>query len=120
MQAYLTRSASRNCFNFWTGMRGSFPQRFLPFREAHAASNWEGKTWRELNPFAARRQQEVEATNSAIVWVNPLRYITRVLRLTRQEQLVLGVVLSLLLVGWAVRAWRTAHRTEAAPPAAVE
>jgi hypothetical protein len=35
-----------------------------------------------------------------------------VLRLTKQEQLVLGVVLSLLLVGWAVKAWRTAH-----PPA---
>jgi len=35
------------------------------------------------------------------------------LRLTKQEQLVLCVVLSLLLVGWTVRAWRTAH-----PPAA--
>jgi hypothetical protein len=35
-----------------------------------------------------------------------------VLRLTKQEQLVLCVVLSLLLVGWAVKAWRTAH-----PPA---
>jgi len=32
-----------------------------------------------------------------------------VLRLTKQEQLVLCVVLSLLLVGWAVKAWRTAH-----------
>ena len=31
-----------------------------------------------------------------------------VLRLTKQEQLVLCVVLSLLLVGWAVIAWRTA------------
>jgi hypothetical protein len=30
-------------------------------------------------------------------------------RLTRQEQLVLCIVLSLLLVGWAVKAWRTAH-----------
>jgi hypothetical protein len=36
----------------------------------------------------------------------------RVLRLTKQEQLVLCVVLSLFLVGWAVKAWRTAH-----PPA---
>jgi hypothetical protein len=49
-----------------------------------------------------------------------LRYIAAVLRLTRQEQLVLGVVLSLLLVGWAVRTWRMAHRIEAAPSAAVE
>jgi hypothetical protein len=32
-----------------------------------------------------------------------------VLRLTKQEQRVLCVVLSLLLVGWAVKAWRTAH-----------
>ena len=32
-----------------------------------------------------------------------------VLRLTRQEQWVLCIVLSLLLVGWAVKAWRTAH-----------
>ena len=37
----------------------------------------------------------------------------RMLRLTKQEQLVLCVVLSLLLVGWTVKAWRTAH-----PPAA--
>jgi len=34
-------------------------------------------------------------------------------RLTKHEQLVLCVVLSLLLVGWTVKAWRTAH-----PPAA--
>jgi hypothetical protein len=34
-------------------------------------------------------------------------------RLTRQEQTVLLVVMSLLLVGWAVKAYRTTH-----PPAA--
>ena len=33
-------------------------------------------------------------------------------RLTRQEQIVLCVVLGLLLTGWAVKAYRTAH-----PPA---
>ena len=32
-----------------------------------------------------------------------------VLRLTKQEQLVLCIVLSLLLVGWAVKVYRTAH-----------
>jgi hypothetical protein len=32
--------------------------------------------------------------------------------LTRQEQLVLCIVLGLLLTGWAVKAYRTAH-----PPA---
>jgi hypothetical protein len=35
-----------------------------------------------------------------------------VLRLTKQEQLVLCVVMALLLVGAAVKAWRTGH-----PPA---
>jgi hypothetical protein len=34
-------------------------------------------------------------------------------KLTRQQQLFLCVVLLLLLTGWAVKAWRTAH-----PPAA--
>ncbi len=33
-------------------------------------------------------------------------------RLTKQEQLVLCVVLGLLLTGWAVKTYRTAH-----PPA---
>jgi len=32
--------------------------------------------------------------------------------LTRQEQLVLSIVLGLLLIGWMVKAYRTAH-----PPA---
>jgi hypothetical protein len=36
-------------------------------------------------------------------------YFPAVLKLTRQEQLVLSVVLGLLLVGWAVKAWRLAH-----------
>jgi hypothetical protein len=36
-------------------------------------------------------------------------------RLTKQEQLVLCVVIGLLLTGWAVKAYRTAHP---APPAA--
>jgi hypothetical protein len=30
-------------------------------------------------------------------------------RLTKQEQFVLIVVLGLLLSGWAVKTWRTAH-----------
>jgi hypothetical protein len=36
-------------------------------------------------------------------------YIARVIRLTKQEQLVLCVVLGLLLTGWAVKIYRTAH-----------
>jgi hypothetical protein len=40
-------------------------------------------------------------------------YISAVNRLTKQEQLFLIVVLGLLLTGWAVKAYRTAH-----PPAA--
>jgi hypothetical protein len=31
------------------------------------------------------------------------------IRLTKQEQLVLGIVLGLLLTGWAVKTYRTAH-----------
>jgi hypothetical protein len=30
-------------------------------------------------------------------------------RLTKQEQFVLCIVLGLLLTGWAVKVWRTAH-----------
>jgi len=40
------------------------------------------------------------------------RYTVGVNRLTKQEQLVLGVVLGLLLIGWAVKSYRAAH-----PPA---
>lgn len=36
-------------------------------------------------------------------------YIGQVNRLTKQEQLVLCIVLGLLLTGWAVKTYRTAH-----------
>ncbi len=36
-------------------------------------------------------------------------YFRTVNRLTRQEQLVLCVILGLLLTGWAVKAYRTVH-----------
>ena len=42
------------------------------------------------------------------------RYIIRMKSLTKQEQLVLCVVLGLLLTGWAVKTWRTAHPPTAA------
>jgi hypothetical protein len=35
--------------------------------------------------------------------------LRRVNRLTKQEQLVLCIVLGLLLMGWAVKVYRTAH-----------
>jgi hypothetical protein len=38
-----------------------------------------------------------------------------VFRLTQQEQKVLGLVLALLLVGWAVRVYRAAHPPAAGP-----
>jgi len=41
------------------------------------------------------------------------RYLIRVKGLTKQEQLVLCIVLGLLLTGWAVKTYRAAH-----PPAA--
>jgi len=37
------------------------------------------------------------------------RYIIPVKGLTKQEQLVLCIVLGLLLTGWAVKTYRTAH-----------
>jgi len=37
-------------------------------------------------------------------------------RLTKQEQLVLCIVVGLLLTGWAVKVYRTAHP----PPAAIQ
>jgi hypothetical protein len=42
------------------------------------------------------------------------RYIALMNRLTKQEQLVLCIVLGLLLTGWAVKTYRAAH-----PPTAV-
>jgi hypothetical protein len=52
--------------------------------------------------------------NQDIVAGTPVsRYIIPVKSLTKQEQLVLCIVLGLLLTGWAVKTWRTAH-----PPAA--
>jgi hypothetical protein len=44
------------------------------------------------------------------------RYIIPVNRLTKQEQMFLIIVLGLLLTGWAVKAYRTAHP----PPATVQ
>jgi hypothetical protein len=41
-----------------------------------------------------------------------LNWISTVFNLTRQQQFVLCVILSLLLIGWAVKAWRTAHPPE--------
>jgi hypothetical protein len=35
--------------------------------------------------------------------------VLRVNRLTAREQMVLCVILGLLLLGWAVKAYRTAH-----------
>jgi len=42
------------------------------------------------------------------------RYIGGVNFLTKQEQMVLWLIVVLLLTGWAVKTWRTAH-----PPATV-
>jgi hypothetical protein len=49
------------------------------------------------------------------------RYIVPVKRLTKQEQLVLCIVLGLLLTGWVVKTYRTAYpagtRQSEGPPA---
>jgi hypothetical protein len=41
-------------------------------------------------------------------------YIVAVNRLTKQEQMFLIIVLGLLLTGWAVKTYRTAHPPTAA------
>jgi len=46
---------------------------------------------------------------SAVAVAVLFRIFPGVLKLTRQEQMVLSVVLGLLLVGWAVKAWRLAN-----------
>jgi hypothetical protein len=47
----------------------------------------------------------------------PYATLLRVNRLTRQEQLVLCIIMGLLLTGWAVKAYRAAHPpAEAAQP----
>jgi hypothetical protein len=40
------------------------------------------------------------------------------IHLTRQEQLVLCLLMALLLTGWAVKAWRTAHPPDRAAESA--
>jgi len=57
--------------------------------------------WRATAKFSPQNQPLLSLIDHVI--------FQTVLRLTRQEQLVLCIVLSLLLVGWAVKSWRTAH-----------
>jgi len=47
-----------------------------------------------------------------IARLRPLDYCNVMFNLTRQQQLFLCSILLLLLVGWAVKAWRTAHPPE--------
>ena len=47
-----------------------------------------------------------------IVRLRPVDYFDTMFNLTRQQQLFLCSILLLLLVGWAVKAWRTAHPPE--------
>ena len=61
-----------------------------------------------LFPIVNRKSQIV---NGIVAGSWDFRYITRVNRLTKQEQLVLCIVLGLLLTGWAVKTWRAAHFT---------
>ena len=47
-----------------------------------------------------------------IARLRPVDYFDAMFNLTRQQQLFLCSILLLFLVGWTVKAWRTAH-----PPA---
>jgi len=44
------------------------------------------------------------------------RYIARVIQLTKQQQFVLCAILTLLLVGWAVKTYRQAHPPSLSEP----
>ena len=50
-----------------------------------------------------------QIVNDIVAGPPDFHYINPVNRLTKQEQLVLCIVLGLLLTGWAVKAYRTAH-----------
>jgi hypothetical protein len=52
--------------------------------------------------------------NDIVAIAPQFRYLIFMNHLTKQEQLVLCIVLGLLLTGWAVKTYRAAH-----PPAAV-
>ena len=57
------------------------------------------------NPLAANFSLEIGGT----------AYIAAVKFLTKQEQMALCLIFVLLLTGWAVKTWRTAHPAAAVP-----
>ena len=63
---------------------------------------------------AARRQARAGMSCPAIAPARPPGYFQQVHRMTKQEQLVVAAILGLLLVGWAVKVYRTAHPPEPA------
>jgi hypothetical protein len=72
-------------------------------------------------PVVCRVNRESQIVNystcHAIVAIaDKYSYIVTVNRLTKQEQLFLIIVLGLLLTGWAVKMYRTAHP----PPAIIQ
>jgi hypothetical protein len=65
----------------------------------------------DVFPIVNRQSSIVNDIVAMAPW---FRYLVPVNHLTKQEQLVLCIVLGLLLTGWAVKTYRAAH-----PPAAV-
>jgi hypothetical protein len=67
-------------------------------------------------PIVVHGRLSVVKARRAIPIVLPLNFCYGILmnRLTRQEQMMLCIVLGLLLTGWAVKAYRTAHPSAAA------
>jgi hypothetical protein len=100
MLTYLTFWASRNSFNFRTGILRSFPNGLSILVASFSA--FPRVRLYQSGAFAGEPKLVIVKAGAA-------HYILRVHRLTKQEQLVLCLVMGLLLVGWAVRAWRIAH-----------
>jgi hypothetical protein len=93
-------------------------------RPLHAAGNLTTKEQRNEEFYFARGsvpaerrifdfRLSAESRHAIVAAMQKPGYIIGVKSLTKQEQLFLCVVLGLLLTGWAVKTWRTAH-----PPAA--
>jgi hypothetical protein len=60
----------------------------------------------DVYPIINRKSSIV---NDIVAMAPQFRYLVPVSRLTKQEQMVLCIVLGLLLTGWAVKTYRTAH-----------
>lgn len=92
--------------NLRAGARGGKESLAAPNAQRIGPSVGQNRSCRQAQPGDLRTLQSPDGSSRLL----------RVMHLTKQEQLVLCAVIGLLLVGWVVKTWRTAHP----PPPAVE